>query len=90
LYCLDLANVIQSNAIIGIKSDVTENFNDYSEVINNLDKYQGIWKVVANSFTEWLELMAQNENAFGFLTGVKNLDDVTPPNIDEDEEDIPF
>ncbi len=65
-FLLDLAGVIQPNAVIGVP--IAES-TDYKPqvIVKHLEELPGYRKQLANSFTEFLELVAATKGALGYI-----------------------
>lgn len=60
--CLDLAGVIQEDAVIGIAPSQGR----ITPIIEDFDAYPDHWNVLAPSFAEWLELVADTDGLLGY------------------------
>jgi hypothetical protein len=68
VYCFhDLANNVQQNCVFGVGPFSFENISPET-IIEDLQHYKNEWKIMANSFSEWLELVAKSKGAFGYVT----------------------
>jgi hypothetical protein len=61
-FFIDLAGVIQEDAVIGIAPSQGR----ITPIIEDFDAYPDHWKVLAPSFAEWLELVADTDGLLGY------------------------
>lgn len=66
LFFIDLAGQFQQNSILGIGSWREENLS-ITQIITNPPAYSSAWKILANSFTEWIELVKETQGTFGYV-----------------------
>jgi hypothetical protein len=61
-FFIDLAGVIPKDAVIG----VIPLLDEIDPILENPSAYQQNWKLLAPSFTEWLELVADTDGLLGY------------------------
>ncbi len=65
-FLLDLANNVQKHCVFGIGPCGWESTSP-ATITEDLQHYTDEWQIVANSFTEWLELAVKTRGSFGYL-----------------------
>jgi hypothetical protein len=69
---LDLAGIFQAEHVIGVGpltySDVT-----ISDIVKAPSHYQAHWKILANSFSQWLELVATSAGTCGYTFSINEV-----------------
>ncbi len=66
LFFLDLAGTVQQHNIIGVRNDVSFNFDPLA-VIHNISRYPDYWRKEASSFTNFLELIADTKGRLRYV-----------------------
>lgn len=67
LFFIDLAGIFQRDSILGMDTRGTGDLS-VAQVIAERSKYSSQWKILANSFAEWLELVVQTQGALGYTS----------------------
>jgi hypothetical protein len=67
LFFIDLAGIFQQDSILGMETRGTGDLS-VAQVIAERSKYSSQWKVLANSFAEWLELVVQTQGTLGYTS----------------------
>jgi hypothetical protein len=62
-FFLDLGGTVQKDSIIGVGPQRSFYFN----VIKDVHSHPTSWKITANSFIEWLRLVAETEGLFDYI-----------------------
>lgn len=63
LFYLDLAGIVQKYSVIGVGPWGGAEPQELS-ILSDIHAYSGMWRKVANSFTEWLEQAAETRGIF--------------------------
>lgn len=65
-FFLDLAGILQENCVIGIGPWGKEELTSFT-IIKDIHAYPGMWRKIANSFTEWLEQTSETQGSFNYI-----------------------
>lgn len=65
LFFLDFAGRFQKNSIIGVGPWADENI-DIHHIIVDPASYESKWKILAKSFTDWLDLIVETQGSVGY------------------------